>query len=469
MRMQEIKDWMAAHRQEMIEDLAGYVAIPSISADKEKVNAALTYILTLARKMGFRAESLLDGQIGLIEMEPKDADTEVVGILSHVDVVPAGDPADWHTPPFTLTEKDGRLYGRGTLDDKGATIASLYAMKCLLDCGAPIYKKVQLILGTQEEVEWSDMDAYVATYPLPDYGFTPDGEFPLCNIEKGGIDVVMAYPLCGPGTEDVAPEKIADGWYLTALNAGTASNAVPGKCSATLTRYANGKAVEYKEVEAVGKSVHSCQPEQGVNALFCMAEKLTQKLPEEEKLKENRLLSLLVMLWKNFADVTGDAIGLRSESEYYQGEFVHRNVFSPTLIRTVDGKLTVNVNVRFPFGTDPAVLTKALTALTERNGGTVTDVVTMPAVYVSKDRPFLQAFAESYEEGCGLKNEFVLEYGGTYAKAIPGVVSWGPIFPGEEDTCHQENEYITADSLLACSAIFAGALAKVVLSPKSFK
>lgn len=475
MDVQEIKDWMAAHRQGMIDDLAGYVAIPSISEDKQKVGEALEYILDLARIMGFKAESLLDGRIGLIEMEPEKAEAqdgtgafeagaiadEVVGILSHVDVVPPGDLAIWNTPPFTLTEKDGRLYGRGTLDDKGAAIASLYAMKCLLDCGEPIYKKVQLILGTQEEVEWSDMDAYVAAYPLPDYGFTPDGEFPLCNIEKGGLDVVMEYPLDGLCTA-------ADGWYLTALDAGTASNAVPGKCLAKLTRCENGKAAEEKTIETAGKSVHSCQPDQGINALFLMAEKL-KALPEGEQPKENKLLSLLLMLRDGFADVTGKSIGLASGSEYYQGEFVHHNVFSPTLIHTAGGKLQVNLNVRFPFGTDDEALTQALIELTEKHGGRVTNVISMPAVYVSKERPFLQAFAKSYEEGCGLKNEFVLEYGGTYAKAIPGVVSWGPIFPGEEDTCHQENEYIATESLIRCGVIFAGALAKVVLSPESFK
>ncbi len=458
MDVEKIRSWMDVHRRAMIADLARYVAIPSISSDREEVKHALAYILQLAESMGFTAKSLLDDRIGLIELEPDThspgGGQETIGILSHVDVVPPGDLAGWDTSPFVLTEKDGRLYGRGALDDKGAAIASLYAMKCLKDCGEPIYKKTQLILGTQEEVEWSDMDAYVAGYPLPDYGFTPDGAFPICNIEKGGLDVVMEFPL----------DEGGDGWHLTSLDAGMASNAVPGKCQAELTHFADGKAVEQRQIETIGRSVHSCQPEFGENALFLMADRLAG-----EGLKENRLLRLLYHLRDSFSDLTGGAIGLCSESEHYNGEFVHRNVFSPTLARTLENRLTVNVNIRFPYGTDANQLTGTLGDLAKQWGGRVTDTVLMPAVYVSKDRPFLQAFAQGYEDGCGLKNEFILEYGGTYAKAIPNVVSWGPIFPGEEDTCHADNEYMTVDSLLACGRIFASALSRIVLSPDSFK
>ena len=92
-----------------------------------------------------------------------------------------------------------------------------------------------------------------------------------------------------------------------------------------------------------------------------------------------------------------------------------------------------------------------------------------PAVFVPKDRPFLKVFGECYEEVTGLKNEFTLEYGGTYAKAMPNIVSWGPIFPGEEDLCHQANEYIGVESLLVSTKIFAEAIAKIALSEKSFK
>lgn len=93
----------------------------------------------------------------------------------------------------------------------------------------------------------------------------------------------------------------------------------------------------------------------------------------------------------------------------------------------------------------------------------------MPAVYVRKDRPFLKAFDEAYKRVMGESGGYNLEYGGTYAKAIPDVVSWGPIFPGEEDTCHEENEYIGVDSLVKNAKIFALAMANIAFSEDSFR
>ena len=64
----------------------------------------------------------------------------VLGILSHLDVVPAGE--GWSFPPFACTVKDGIAYGRGAIDDKGPSVAVLYAVKCIKDLGIPIKKEL---------------------------------------------------------------------------------------------------------------------------------------------------------------------------------------------------------------------------------------------------------------------------------------------------------------------------------------
>lgn len=138
------------NKDEMLKDLADFVAIPSISSDKEKVRKALEFALKLGADMGFRVENCLNGQVGVIEIGQGE---ETLGILSHVDVVPAGDLEEWETDPFEAVIKDGRVYGRGNIDDKGMIISSLYAMKAVSEYGIPLKKKVQLILGTQEEVD----------------------------------------------------------------------------------------------------------------------------------------------------------------------------------------------------------------------------------------------------------------------------------------------------------------------------
>jgi len=453
----KLLEWLDARQEEIIGALGEFVRIESVSDNPEKVREALDFILNYARGLGFKAESCLDGQVGVIEA---GEDGEVLGILAHVDVVGPGDPEKWKTEPFDPVISDGRIYGRGTLDDKGAIIACLYAMKAVCELGRPLRKRIRLILGTQEESEWTDMQAYTAAYPLPDYGFTPDGEFPLCNIEKGCLDVMLSFPLEEP--EAGAAVRKA-GKYLTRIDAGTAPNIVPGLCTAEITEYTDGKP-ETRIIKVQGKAVHSCQPEKGENAIFKAAKQLN-----EIGLENNRLLALLNLICEKLEDVYGEGLGLRSEGEYYNGEFVHRNVFSPTILKVERGTVLLNVDVRFPYGEDENRIVGTLKQLAESNRGSLIRVSSLPAVYVSKDRPFLKAFAKAYDEVSGRTNEFTLAYGGSYAKAMPNIVSWGPVFPDEEDTCHEENEYISIKSLMDNAKIFASAISKIVLNNKSYK
>lgn len=447
-----MKDFLAkyidSHRDEIIQDLSDFIAIASVSDDKEKVDEALEFALNLGRSMGFEARSCADGQVGVIEMGDGP---ETLGILSHVDVVPAGDAEDWETDPFTATIKDGKIFGRGTLDDKGMIIAGLYAMKAAAETGQPLKKKVQLILGTQEEVKWDDMYAYVEQYPLPDYGFSPDGEYPICNIEKGTCDFTMEFDVT-----DASEDVKADALYVTAVSCGTAKNAVPGKASAALS--------DGRTITAVGKGVHSCQPERGDNALFILRDQL-----KDLGVAENKLFNLINLITDSFADFFGSKIGLYSESEYYQGEFVHRNAFSPTIFKAENGKAIVNVNNRYPYGEEEDRLLSGMKDFAEKNGGKVVEFTSMPAVFVSKESPFLKVLEAAYEDVTGRKNEFTLAYGGSYAKAMPKVVSWGPIFPGEEDTCHENNEYIGIESMMDSTKIFAQSIAGIVFTEDSMK
>lgn len=442
---QRIRSFLEENEKNMQDDLKAFIAIPSVSSDHENVVQALRFILKLAETYGFEARSVLEDQVGVIEMGSGD---ETLGILTHVDVVPPGDMEDWDTDPFTAEIKDGRMYGRGTIDDKGMVIASLYAMRAVKELGLPLTKKVQLIMGTQEEVSWTDMDAYVKAYPLPDYGFTPDGEYPICNIEKGTVDQTMEF--------DITDTEEPEGLYLKGLDIGIANNVVPGKAKAQLS--------DGSEITAVGKAVHSCQPERGDNAMFILTDQL-----KEMELEPNKLLSLLEAVREDMSDPFGSKVGLYSENEYYMGEFVHRNAFAPTIFKTKDGKATINVNVRFPYGEDSKRIQDNFENWAKAHGGHTVKVNDLPAVFVSRERPFLKVFAEAYEDVSPFKNEFTLAYGGSYAKAMPNVVSWAPLFPGEEDTCHEPNEYIDLANMLMSAEIFASSIEKIALSEESFK
>ena len=124
---------------------------------------------------------------------------ELLAVLCHLDVVPAGDLEDWQTPPFEATLKDGWLIGRGVQDDKGPSLAALYAVKSLLDQGLVFTKRIRFIFGTDEETLWRCMNRYNQIEEKADLGFAPDSSFPLTYAEKGLLQV----KLHGPGWEDL--------------------------------------------------------------------------------------------------------------------------------------------------------------------------------------------------------------------------------------------------------------------------
>ena len=452
--LQSIERFIEDNRDLMVSRCKELVAIPSMTEDREQVSLALDYVLDLGLRMGLKTKSLLNGEIGLVEAGEGE---EILGVLAHVDVVDPGDESKWISPPFEPEVREGKLYGRGTLDDKGAVIAVMTAMEALVKLGIPLNKEIQLILGTREETHWTDMEAYVEKFPLPDYGFTPDGSFPICNVEKGGMDLELIIPL-----EKGKPQgKKA---VLESVEAGKAVNVVPGECQAVL-KMPDGKE---KQLETKGRSVHSCQPEKGINALVEMGKQIRSML-ESGILEPTKGVKFLAMLGNRFESTEGEDLGLYSETEYYQGEFVHRNVFSPTLAYTSGQEIHVNINVRFPYGSDEEKIRETFRNLADEFGGLIEEKGYMPAVYVRKDRPFLKVFDQAYERVMGESGGYNLEYGGTYAKAIPDVVSWGPIFPGEEDTCHEENEYIGVDSLVKNGKIFALAMANIAFTEDSFR
>jgi len=114
---------------------------------------------------------------------------DYIRVLAHVDVVPA--PREWITPSYEPTIRDGKLYARGTIDDKGPGMAAFYALKILKDLGLPLKRKIRMIYGTDEESGMRCVQHYLDVEPVPTYGFSPDNEFPIVYAEKEQINVKL--------------------------------------------------------------------------------------------------------------------------------------------------------------------------------------------------------------------------------------------------------------------------------------
>ena len=137
--------------------------------------------LKLCRSFGMKTVNM-DGYCGYAEI----GEGELVGILCHLDVVPTNDK--WDTDPYTLTVKDGYIYGRGGVDDKGPAVLNIFALKELLETGVP-KKRIRLIFGCNEESGMKCIEYYNSHAEIPAYAYAPDAEFPLVSTEKGIADI----------------------------------------------------------------------------------------------------------------------------------------------------------------------------------------------------------------------------------------------------------------------------------------
>ena len=475
---ERIEKYLDEHRDDIHRDILRLLAVSSVSEDRAGCRRALAEFLALAESMGFTAAAAASGDVGTAVMGPDlPGQFETMGILAHVDVVDPGEPGDWsHSHLGELAE--GAIWGRGALDDKGPLVICLWAVKALRDLGVLFRKRVSFIVGTMEEVDWLDIDAYLAEAAPPDFGFTPDGEFPVINREKGHCDVFMTF--------DRVRHRALGEYEIVDFKAGTVANSIPdaaqvrlrytgtdrghdsvGALKTLLAAAAEGAraaiSIEPSDggmaiVKAKGKSVHSSMPELGDNALV-------------------RLCVFLAGLGRNgFVDFTADCfadgpvtheLALQTRDEYARGEFVGPTTASPDLVETTAGEFILTVNLRMSFDQTEEELRSAFEAIRDRYGYSFRLHQFLPALFISKERPFMRAFLAAYEAVTGRQSDFILAPGTSYAKAMPKVAAFGPVFPGQIDLCHMVDEKMSFEDVLACARIYAGAVYAVVSSPDS--
>lgn len=189
MLKEQLKAYMEAHREAMIEDISTLVRIKSDKGEAapgapfgEGPAAALKKAMEICGDKGFVVKNW-DGYVMTADMNGKESGLD---ILAHLDVVPVSE--GWtKTEPFEPKLIGNKLYGRGTADDKGPAVAALYAMMAVKELGVPLKSNCRLILGTDEECGSSDIRHYYAQVPEAPCTFSPDAEFPCINIEKGSI------------------------------------------------------------------------------------------------------------------------------------------------------------------------------------------------------------------------------------------------------------------------------------------
>jgi succinyl-diaminopimelate desuccinylase len=464
-------DWereMEKRREELLARTKEFLAIESVLDESSAgpgapfgkgVAEALEYLLDLARRDGFETKNL-DGYAGHVEYGEGE---ELIGILGHVDVVPPGD--GWTTPPFSPDIRDGKLYARGAIDDKGPTMAAYFALRLIKELGLPLSKRVRLILGTDEENLWRDMAYYFEREEMPSMGFAPDADFPIIYAEKGLLDLILVGEV--PDAEEEAGAEV---WTLARWEAGHRLNMVPDRSRAVLEGSGDVFSLKEKYQEFLlknrirgyaqeaddhlllvleGRSHHGSEPDKGLNAGLEMARFLKTIALDPEGSRFVGLINEFLV-----DDFFGKKLGIAQEDDTVGPLTVNAGLFRYRR----GGERKLGLNIRYPIRGNGEDIRKAVAERVRPYGLEIGETDHKPPHYIDPEHPLVQTLSRVYEERTGEKASLLAIGGGTYARALNNGVAFGPLFPGKEETAHQADEHIEVEDLLKAAAIYAQAI-----------
>ena len=446
-----IQEYITSKEREIIGDLAGLVAVRSVKGEPyraaifgEEPRKALYKMKELCDRMGFK--TTVYDEVILVADYGSDPE---LGILAHLDVVPA-QPENWASDPFLLTEKEGVLYGRGVIDDKGPAIAALWALNAVKELGIPLKKGVRLIFGTDEENGSADLEAYKKYAKFPPKVFTPDGSFPVINVEKGmlrlkfsGNTGINQMEFRGGNIPNAVADKAKT--IMRRISADKVRAAIPEDSEAKFTVTERGDNVF---ISCDGRAAHASTPENGVNAVTALLS-LINELTDEPALRSLELLF-------PFGESDGEALGLKCADA--SGALTC--VLSELAIMP-SGECEGTVDIRFPTCTDLETIKSKVGSLLESKKLKYDIILGSEPHTVPADSEFVKQLLEVYEEVEGEKGRCIAIGGGTYVHDIEGGVAFGAERGDTDYHMHGDNEFITTEELLKDAVLYAHAIIKV--------
>lgn len=450
--LDKVYQYIDDHRDDIIDDLIKVARIESVTNEKSEVKPfgqscrnVLDYMLAKGEEEGFATHNY-EYYVGSIKYDlQKD---KRIGILAHLDVVPAGD--DWTiTEPYNPVIKDGMLFGRGVGDDKSGAIAGLYIMKAFRDLGLPIRNNIDLLLGTNEETGMKDMKYFSAHYDAPEFTFVPDAGFPGAAGEFGRIRYVLT-------SQKALSDDFID------MHAGSAFNIVPNKAFATLKK---DTAIDWKalpedfdvnetdqgiEIMAHGVTTHAAGPERGVNAIRV----LTNALLKLDGLKdEDRHIIEFMDNINN--DYYGSFLGIDN-----QDDISGQTVSSGTVLKFRDGHVSLLNDCRYCVTDNGDRLEEVIRKKAGEWGFDVEVEEKSYGYHLDVNGPVIQTIKKVYQDFTGnTDREIMIGKGGTYAGALKNAFATGCIYmenwgerpdflPEGHGGAHQPDEFIKIDDYI---------------------
>jgi succinyl-diaminopimelate desuccinylase len=458
-------------KDDIIKSVQELVQIKSLETKPEpeapfgrEIRECLDRTLELCSKLGMKTENF-GGYAGHAEFGEGD---EIIGILVHVDVVPEG--SGWSHDPYGGEVIDGKLFGRGTIDDKGPAVAAIYGLKAVMDLGEKFNKRVRIIVGCDEESgRWACMKHYFKQNEMPVCGFSPDADFPIINSEMG----ILIFNLKKEFAKN--EESCCGGLKIKRIQGGNKVNMVPDYCECELEMKKDftdriQKTVEYMKIEknaklelffenekciikSYGLSAHGSTPDKGINAISQLISFIC-KLP----LCVSEQTSYLNFLDEHIGSETdGSSFGVAMSDEV-SGKLV----FNLGTIDVSEEKGDIGINIRYPVTKTSSEVYDIIKEKISSSGIELLTGNGKDPLYVPADNFMIKVLQKVYENVTGQKAELISIGGGTYARAIKNAVAFGPLFPGKEETAHQKDEFIEIEDLLTSTKIYAEAIYELV-------
>ncbi len=448
-----------ACRDSLVRDIRDLVRIRSIKGSSlpgmpygEGPAAALDRMLEKCAEMGFRTGNL-DRYAGYADY---GEGPYTMAVLTHLDTVPVGD--GWTRDPFGGEFEDGKVYGRGSYDDKGPAAAVLHALSIVRDLGFAPKGKIRLIFGTDEESGMQDMVHYLSREPEPDMAFSPDARFPVISGEKGILDLGIDFP--------VPPDPV-----LVRIQGGTGEKKVPESADAFLKLGARerrilGEAYEsFPDADRVrietgsdpvivytsGRAAPASMPGSGENAVSVLMDFLGTLdfwMPETASFIQsyNRIFGY---------DTTGSSCGCGFRDAL--GSALTLNVARLSAEPGSCGRMAVQI--RYPVQSDGEQVVRAVRSACSGAGWSVRTDRHMPPLYHPDSSPLVSTLLALYRLETGDKDaQPVWISGGTYARTLRNAVAFGSLFPGMPQLAHEADEFVNINNLIRALRLYAKAM-----------
>lgn len=370
-----------------------------------ELKKALFLCLDIGKSLGFETFNY-DNFVGEIVLKGENENDEFA-ILCHIDTVPFG--SLWTKNPLGEIEGD-KFYGRGTVDDKGALSAVIFALKELKDKGFKPKKTIRVIIGLDEETGEKSIEEYKKVRSLPKVGISPDADFPAIYAEKGIYHFEFRYKV--------------ENDNILSLVGGSAINMVCDKVE-LIEKVVNekraidlGLIVQEDKTISLGKSAHGSTPHLGKNALVPLLKYLGLNNIEEELFCDKLKL-------KSLCDKTGDTT---------------LNVGN---VKIENGEMVLGVDIRLPA----TITSEDLYDRLNKGSFKYKLISHKPPLYTDEHDPLIQSLEKAYEKVTGKREKAIAIGGGTYARTLEKGVATGAFFIESGTSPHMEDEFITFTDL----------------------